>query len=337
MTRADDPLSLALRWSDAGKGVSLATVVSTWGSSPCPVGSQLVVGEGGDFAGSVSGGCIEAAVVRAALDVIGDGRPQTLSFGVSDERAWSQGLACGGRVEVYVERVETRRELIEAVVDARAARRVVAVVTELESGDQWLLDDNGELGATALSAAVRAGAQAAIVRQRSGRLAPPDDGYFVHLHLPVPRLLAVGAVHIAQRLAPMAVLAGWEVTVIDPRTAFADPRRFPAVTLDTRWPDRALADLGPDRRSAVVVLSHDPKFDDPALIAALRSSAFYVGALGSRRTHAKRVERLRAAGLAERDIARIHAPIGLDLGARGAAEIAVSVLAEMTGVWHGRA
>jgi len=334
-----EPLALALRWSRAGRGVAVATMVGTWGSSPCPVGSQLMVDESGEFAGSVSGGCIEAAVVQAALEVIAGGRPPLLDFGVSDERAWSLGLACGGQVGVYVARVATqppaiRRDLIEAVLAARAACRAVVLVTDLASGSQSLVDEGGEARGAVLGTRLRASLRETVTAQRSGRLGSPFEGYFAHLLLPRPRLFMVGAVHIAQLLAAMALLAGWEVTVIDPRSGFANPGRFPGVKIDGRWPGVALNDLSPDRRTAIAVLSHDPKIDDPALIAALQSTAFYVGALGSRRTHAKRVERLQAGGVAATEVARIHAPIGLDLGARGAAEIAVSVLAEITAIWR---
>ena len=147
-------------------------------------------------------------------------------------------------------------------------------------------------------------------------------------------MIVVGAVHIAQSLVPMAALAGYDVTVVDPRRAFATDARFPGVTLSTDWPDDALTALDPDRRTAVVTLTHDPKLDDPALAVALRSTAFYIGALGSRRTHARRVERLREAGFNDKDIARIHAPIGLDIGAVSPAEISISILGQITEVLH---
>ncbi len=178
------------------------------------------------------------------------------------------------------------------------------------------------------------GAREALGRDRSGRIEDGGAALFVQVFNPPARLIVVGAVHIAQPLVPMAALAGDAVTVVDPRGAFATDRRFPGVSLTDDWPDQALAALAPDRRTAVVTLTHDPKLDDPALMAALRSEAFYIGALGSRRTHAARLERLREAGFDDTELARIHGPVGLSIGARSPAEIAVSILAQITEVAH---
>ena len=204
----------------------------------------------------------------------------------------------------------------------------MVLVTELGSGRQWLRIE-GE-PAPGLEAGVSEAAREALRRDRSGRVEIAGAGYFLHVMSPPPRLFVIGAVHIAQTLVPMASLLGYAVTVIDPRRAFAAGERFPGMTVVTDWPDEALGAAELDARSAVVTLTHDPKLDDPALHVALGSPAFYIGSLGSRRTHARRVERLTGAGLTPEALARIHAPVGIDIGAVTAAEIAASIVAELT-------
>ena len=228
-----------------------------------------------------------------------------------------------------------KQSLLRAVLEARAGRRPLALVTELDGGRQWLIVE-GEPSAPGLDAALAESARAALRRDRGEVVEVAGARYFLHVMNPPPRLFVVGAVHIAQALVPMAVLLGYEVTVIDPRRAFAGGERFAEVRVVTDWPDEALGAAGLDARSAVVTLTHDPKLDDPALRVALASSAFYVGSLGSRRTHAKRIERLTGAGLTREALARIHAPIGLDIGAVSAAEIAASIVAELTAGFRGR-
>lgn len=225
-----------------------------------------------------------------------------------------------------------KRAILDALNTARAEKRRTALITRLDNGDQVLLIDGAiAAGGLIAPADVLEGAEAALAADK-GRTVEAGDGhaYFVQIFNPPLRLLCIGAVHIAQALAPIASLAGYAVTVIDPRGAWATPERFPDVAVDERWPDEALAALAPDRRTAICALTHDPKLDDPALVRALRSDAFYVGALGSKKTHAARVERLQASGLTEAEIARIAAPIGLDIGAVSPAEIAVSVMAQIT-------
>lgn len=309
---ADDVPATALGWVRDGRGAALATVVETWGSAPRPPGAQMAVSGDGAIAGSVSGGCVEAAVAVAAQDALADGWPRLLTYGVSDGDAFAVGLACGGTIRVLVEPVAPRPGLPEAllheVVTARAARRALAVRTDLATWARELLAPPGH------------GPVAA--RFRSGR-SGVDAGVFTALHLPAPRLVVVGAVHIAQALVPMARIAGFAPLVIDPRPAFATAERFPGAEVIAEWPQEALPPL--DAHTALAALTHDPKIDDPALRAALAGPAFYIGALGSRRTHAARRDRLADAG----DPARIHGPIGLDIGAASPAEIAVAILAEV--------
>ncbi|QDX80111.1 XdhC/CoxI family protein [Denitratisoma sp. DHT3] len=329
----DDILRQLRDWQRAGQGTALATVIRTWGSSPRPVGSHLAVESGGGFVGSVSGGCIEGAVIGEARATMADGRTRLLEFGVSDEQAWEVGLACGGRVQVLVQPMSG--PLLDGLLAARADNVAVALVTRLDDGRQALLAGGAASGDLALDAAQLAAVGDRLKGEQSGFLAG-DENLFVRVYLGAPRLLIVGAVHIAQALAPMARLAGYAVTVIDPRRAFASNERFSDVALSDEWPDEAMERLAPDARTAVVTLTHDPKLDDPALLAALASPAFYIGALGSTRTHAKRLERLREQGAA--NLERIHGPAGLDLGGRSPAEIAVAVLAQIVHCrYHGAA
>ena len=318
MTDGEEVLERAAAWSEAGLGVALATVTGTWGSALRPTGSLLAVNAKGAFVGSVSGGCVEAAVVEEALQAIGDGRPRRPRYGVSDERAWSLGLACGGTVEVYVERLE-RPDLIAELRRDLAARRPVVRATDLASGASRLVHPL-EAEGDALAAAAREAA----ARDRSGTVQGPEGEVFL-------RVFLVGAVHVAQALAPMATLAGYEVLVVDPRRAFAAEDRFPGVALSHDWPEEAFARARLDARSAVVTLTHDPKIDEPALAAALRSGAFYLGALGSRKTQAARRERLAAQGFSAGELDRIHGPVGLAIGAVSPGEIAASILAELVG------
>ena len=307
---------LALDWHRAGRGVAIATVVQTWGSAPRRAGSQLVIDSRGAMEGSVSGGCVEGAVNLEAVDAIADGKARLLQFGVSDDDAFAVGLACGGEIKVLVEPVGTAMPaaILAELVARRAKAEPVAYVTDLVQGGPALQPSS-----------------AFPVRFRMDRSGIQDDGQtFVGIHNPPLRMAIVGAVHIAQFLAPMARACGYMPILIDPRPSFASQDRFPDETLVDAWPDAALGALALDARTAVVTLSHDPKLDDPAVIAALRSDVFYLGCLGSKRTHDKRLARLKDAGFGDADLARIHGPVGLDLGGRQPAEIAVSIMAQIT-------
>ncbi|MGY6768057.1 XdhC family protein [Komagataeibacter sp. NFXK3] len=347
LSSTPDPLDLLIEWARAGLPCALATVTSTWGSSPRPAGSMMAVCENGRIEGSVSGGCVEGAVIEEAATVMHTGTPAALSYGVSSDDAWAVGLACGGLLDVYVAAIGTPArpqgtlplEMLETVAEKRRARVPVIMATELATGTCRLLyDTSTPAPATDLEARLAARAREVFETGRSLRL--EDEAgqaiWFLHLVPMPPRLLVVGAVHIAQVLAPMAQTTGFSVTVIDPRTQLATPERFPGITLDTDWPDEALARLGIDNQTAIVTLTHDAKLDDPTLQYALGSEAFYIGALGSRKTQASRVARLHEAGFDTGRIARIHGPVGLAIGAVGAAEIALSILAEIVAVRHNK-
>ncbi len=321
MERFDKGPEIALEWYRAGKGAALATVVETWGSAPRRVGAQLAISGEGQIEGSVSGGCVEGAVIVEALEAIDAGAHRLLEFGVSDEDAFAVGLACGGTIRVLVEPIGAAlgEDTLAELVAARATRRAVAYEVNLQTGDRRIVDD------------------AYPDRMRMDRSGFEDDeSIFVAVHNPPLRLIIVGAVHIAQALVPMARIAGYDPVLIDPREVFGSSDRFPGETILLDWPDEAVESLGLDARTGLVLLTHDPKLDDPALEAALRADAFYIGALGSTRTHAKRVDRLTAAGFSKDEIARIHGPIGLDIGAADPSEIAVAILAEMTAVLRGK-
>ena len=223
-----------------------------------------------------------------------------------------------------------QKNIAEQIVEARAARRPVALLTWLTSGAQRLISpgDDAELG-EALTEAFR--------RDRSGTVETPEGEVFIRVYNPHLRMIVIGAVHTAQYLAPLARMAGYDVTIVDPRGAFATDERFPDVRLVAEWPDEVLPALGLDARTALVALTHDPKIDDVALRLALAADVFYIGALGSTRTHAKRLDRLKTQGADETALARIHAPIGLDIGAQGPAEIALSIMGEITAVLRGKA
>ena len=305
----------ALRWFEAGQGAALATVIETWGSAPRRAGAQLVVSGSGEMQGSVSGGCVEGAVVVEAMEAIDAGGMRVLEYGVSDGDAFAVGLACGGTIRILVEPIGAGGmpiEMLRDLVAARAARRGVAYEVALD-GSARALVETGHAD-----------------RFRMDRSGVSEEGAgFIGIHNPPLRLAIVGGVHIAQALVGMARTAGFDPVVIDPREAFGSTARFPQTQVINEWPDEALSAVQVDARTAVVLLTHDPKLDDPALEIALRSEAFYIGALGSKRTHASRVARLEQAGFDAGQIARINGPVGLNIGASGPAEIAVSILAQM--------
>ncbi|MBI3505461.1 MAG: XdhC family protein [Proteobacteria bacterium] len=226
-------------------------------------------------------------------------------------------------------------DILAALQKARAAKRPVALATNLKSGAQKLIFETESEGPLCLDVDMLAGAADMLKRDESGTIATGAGTVFIHVFNPPPRLIVVGAVHIAEPLARIASLAGYGTTLIDPRSAFAESQKFDGYTVSNEWPDEAMADLKPDVRTAVVTLTHDPKIDDPALESALNSPAFYVGALGSRKTHAARLERLKERGFTQTQLARIHGPVGLAIGALSPAEIAVSIVAEITKIRRG--
>ena len=316
----------ALAWIDAGKRAALATVIETWGSAPRQAGALLAISDEGELAGSVSGGCVEGAVAVEAMDAFEDGKPRSLEYGVSNDDAFAVGLACGGTIRIRVDPVGVGEGLplatLRALVEARKGRARTVLATRLDAPEHRIL---ALCDTDPLSEAARGAADA----DRSGFTETEGERWFLAVHNPPLRMAIIGAAHIAQPLSLMARMSGFDVTIIDPRESFSSDARFPDTAISREWPDAALAEHGLDARTAIVCLSHDPKLDDPALTSALLSDAFYIGALGSKRTAAKRMERLTQAGLPEAKLARIDAPIGLDIGAKSPAEIAVAVMARI--------
>jgi xanthine dehydrogenase accessory factor len=294
-------------WTAAGDRVALATVVETWGSSPRPLGSKMVVSSSGKMAGSVSNGCIEGDVFQEAQKVLAAGKGRLVPYGVADDVAFEVGLACGGHVEVMIQPI-TPEHL--RLIDLIEAERPAELRTNLETGEVQLLERAPELDAPAR-----------------------DGDWFVEPHRRAPHLVIIGAIHIAIPLHRMAKLLGYRVTVIDARAKFATKERFPeADELLVSWPDEALAGITLDRSTYVVILTHDPKFDLPALRSVVGKDVRYLGAIGSRKTNQNRFDELRREGFTEEQLEQVHGPIGLDLGGRGAEETALAILAEMTAV-----
>jgi xanthine dehydrogenase accessory factor len=306
------------RWRARGERFALATVVATRRSAPRPVGSKLAVSEGGELAGSVSGGCVENEVYGAAREVLEGAPPQLLSYGISDDQALSVGLPCGGEIDVYVQVPDP--EVVERVLGVLAEEERAVVLTELETGEQRVVRDPE------------------LERGRSRLVELDGRRVFADVYGPPPRLLVFGAVDTAEALCRAARAIGWRTIVADARAKFATQERIPSADeLVVAWPDEALAQVQPDHATAVVVLTHDDRFDLPALQGALAGEAFYVGALGSRRNQARRRERLLEAGVPEESVDRISGPAGLDVGADTPAETALSILAEILAVRAGRA
>lgn len=327
MNNKDDMYGKALEWVKEGREVALATVIKTWGSSPRPVGSQLIIDHSGAFEGSVSGGCIEGAVITEGLEVLRIGEPRQLNFGVSSAQAWEVGLACGGEITLYIEKV-TSRSMLENLASVRAMNHGVCVITDLEKGEKTLLPIDGDARIYELFPDSRKALHDALKTDHNISFVSNGHYYFLHVFLPALELIVVGAVHIAQRLVQIARITGYDVTVIDPREAFASKNRFPDIAIVIKWPDEALKGRL-HSRTALVTLTHDPKLDDPALIEGLKSNAFYIGALGSKSTHAARLARLSSAGFSKDSLDRIHGPVGLAIGAVSQAEIAISIIAQI--------
>jgi len=312
------------RWRAAGDRIAIAAVVATRRSAPRPIGSKLAVSEGGELAGSVSGGCVESEVVEAAHEVLAGGEPRLLTFGISDDLALSVGLPCGGEIDVWVS--EPDPELLGRLADVAREERRAVVFTDLDDGTQRLVLDGDDPVADDL---IRGGHSK--VAELQGRRV------FADVFGPPPRLLVYGAVDTADALCAAARGLGWHTIVADARGRFATRERLPnAHEVIVAWPEETLAQVQPDHATAVVVLTHDDKFDIPMLVGTLTTDAYYIGALGSRRNQERRRERLLEAGVDESALDRISGPAGLDIGAHTPAETALSMLAEIMAVRAGR-
>jgi xanthine dehydrogenase accessory factor len=328
-------------WTTAGRRVAIATVVEVTRSAPRPPGAKLAVADGGETIGAVSGGCVEGAVVAAARELLErGGDPRLLRFGIDDEEALGVGLPCGGEIDVLLELAGGGE--LDGFRRAAADGETAALVTVVGAGGRLLIDGDGSrrgtLGSPRLDRAALAQADDRIAVRRPGSTTVLGRTLFCDVASPAPRLFVFGAVDYAAALCRLAAEGGWRAFVIDPRRAFAVADRFDAAErVLTAWPREAIVELGGiDAATAVVVLTHDPKLDDEALAAALESPAAYIGAMGSRVSCERRAERLREAGFSEEQLARVAAPVGLDLGATSPAETALSIFAEIVVVANGR-
>ncbi|MFN2160429.1 MAG: XdhC family protein [Candidatus Promineifilaceae bacterium] len=329
-------------WIEGGQNaIAVATVLKTWGSAPRRPGAKMAIDSQGRLTGSVSGGCVEGAVIEVARESLETGEARKLHFGVVDETAWSVGLACGGSIDIFVENLDLNTfEQVKRLIDEEREGKILTVISGPRQivGQKIVVDNEG----------VRIGEMASELEQRMVELASTamqtqvmdldeETRVFVEYIRPLPTLIAVGGGEIAIALTRMANLLGYRTVVIDPRKIFASDARFPHVNkLIQKWPRSAFAEVELTPDTAVALLTHDPKIDDPSLGILLDRELFYIGALGSRKTHAKRLERLARKGFTANETSRIHAPIGLDIGAASPAEIAISIMAEIVSVRNGK-
>ena len=286
--------------------IALATVISTWGSSPRPVGGQMAIDENGEIIGSVSGGCIEGSVMSVGIKSLNDGKSRIKDYGISNDMAWEVGLACGGELKVLIQPLNLEDEIVYYIVNSIKIWEVVKLKLIAQ-----LAKENWQYNSNQISHFDK------------------SKNEFIHIIDPKPRLFIIGAVHIAQALVSLAEVADYEIILIDPRDHFATKDRFPNCKIINEWPDEALSRFHLDKSSHLVTLTHDPKIDDLALIYCMKKNFGYIGSLGSKKTHSKRCERLLEKGFNKEELSKIHAPIGLDIKAKTPAEIATSILAEI--------
>jgi xanthine dehydrogenase accessory factor len=342
--------SQVLKWLDEGKKAALATVIQKQGSALQGVGSKMGVSSDMEMAGSVSGGCVEGAVVQEALRVMNSGQSSVVDYGITDETAWSVGLACGGRIKILIQLIYkdgkngVSREMLEKIIELKASDKPFCFLTEIsdrgtgtsaiisnsklifpKKNPQWL--DKAFI--KELSFLERT--------ESSGIIKNNQINIFADIFLPKPRLVIIGAVHIAQSLEKMARICGFSTIIIDPRKAFASLERFQDVDqMVIEWPTDGLASIELNDRDYLLALSHDDKLDIPALKMALDRKVYYIGMLSSRKTRDGRFELLKSEGYSSNDLKRIHAPVGLDIGARSPEEISLSILAEITAFRYGK-
>ncbi len=338
-----DILETVDNWLVEGRPIALATVIETWGSSPRQAGAKMAVTSDSAMIGSVSGGCVETAVASEALDSLSDGQPRLLHFGVSDDTAWDVGLACGGKISVFVEPLDAG--WWQSATNSLRENRATATITILDgpaAGQKMLVDAETGIGYTSeslepdLYSAFLHTAQDGMSSAKTTRARIADLEVFIDTFNPRPQLIIIGGAHVAMALNIFARQLGFRVVLIDPRKAFATPERFPEVELIShRYPDKILPELGLNPETYIAILTHDPKIDDPALRVALSSPVPYIGILSSKRTHEKRIKRLIAAGLDQQLLMRIRTPIGLDIGAKTPEEVALCIMAEMIAVRNG--
>jgi xanthine dehydrogenase accessory factor len=339
-----DILSDLDRWQRDGESVALATVIQTWGSAPRRAGSKMGLAFNGQVSGSVSGGCVENAVIEAGLQSLKTNQPQLLHFGVADETAWEVGLACGGSIDIFVNPVDkTFFEQLRSVIEDEQQAVTATVIRGPDDmlGREMLIHSNefvvGNIPNPWYEKILELANEILLNGESRRAMLDGETEVFLESISPPPMLVAVGGVHITVALMSLAKTLGYRTVVIDPRSVWGNAQRFPNVDqLIQAWPDAAFEQIKITRSTAIAMLTHDPKLDDPALKIALNSPAFYVGALGSKTTNVKRRERLIRDGLSESQLSRLHAPIGLDLGAETPQEIALAVMSEVVAAYRKR-
>lgn len=332
-------------WRTQGIPVAIATVTKVDGSAPRPVGARLVVNADGEMAGSVSGGCVENAVIYTALEVITSGKPVLEHYGISDDMAWNVGLSCGGAIDVFIEPLgsldaDTAYDQVRQYVAAREEVALATVIRGASLGTRMIVRADsldGSTGDEAADVSIAHVAREVLTGGEAATVSVGERDVYVEVY-PLPdELIIFGAVHAAQPLARYAQDLGYVVTVVDARTALATRERFPNVeNLLAMWPDAAYDELTVGEHSWIAILSHDPKFDEPAILGALATDARYIGTVGSRKTNEDRRERLKSAGVSNEDLARLHGPIGLNIGGRTPEEMAIAIIAEMIAIRYGR-
>ena len=310
MNNLDDIITPTFSWLKNKNKVAIATVISTWGSAPRQVGGQMAINEKGEIIGSVSGGCVENSVITEALDSLKDKKHRIKDYGITNDLAWEVGLACGGNLKILINPLEDEDKIIFAAKNMIQKRERVIIKVDCKTGKREIISKLDE-------------------EQNNTSYLDQCKNIFFHIIDPKPRLFIIGGVHLSQALSSLANICEYEVIIIDPRDYFANKTRFPNDLIISEWPDVALKDYNFNFSDNIVTLTHDPKIDDLALKIALNSEVGYIGSLGSRKTHASRVERLKNEGYNLEQISKIHAPIGLNISSKTPQEIALSIMAEI--------
>ena len=324
-------------WLQEEKAFAMATVIKTWGSSPRPIGSTMLISKDMEMLGSVSGGCVEVDVLKKALPIIENGQAEKLAYGITNEEAWGVGLSCGGKIEVYLEKFmafkEQSKEVWKELNNCLERNMPCVLLTQINSNDtnHILVKPTGEVIGHSTANIYKEIALKAYKERRHQLVEIGEEQFFAKVFPRKSQLLIIGSAHISVDLVDLAKKFNFETIVIDPRTVFAEKTNFktPPDQIIAKYPNEVLNDFPLDAFNYAVILSHDPKIDDNALQILLKSKVAYIGALGSRKTQAKRVERLKAASFTDTEIARIHAPVGVDINAKKPAEIALSIMAEI--------
>ncbi len=312
-------------WLSNKHEVAIATVIETWGSSPRPVGSIMAINDKNEIIGSVSGGCVESFVFGKAIEVIKSNNVETLDFGVSNSKAWEVGLTCGGKIKVFLEKISIADiSYINKIIKTFSTEKKLIIATRLKDGKKEFFDGDSEFNNSLLKNNLESFHKI----EKSTLKGLSDDMWFLKVYKTNIKVIIVGAVHIAEPLIKFSTLLGYKVFLIDPRDNFAD-KIFNKVTIYKEWPDEALKRINIDESTSIVTLTHDPKLDDPALEYSLESNAFYIGCLGSKKTHLSRQERLKRKGLSDKKIKKLHGPVGLNIGAKTPTEIALSIISQI--------